>query len=279
MAKRSLGRGLGDILGEVAEAYEKEIPQNEVVEIPLDEIRKNPYQPRKHFDEAALQELADSIKEHGLLQPVVVIEDIDGFMLIAGERRLRAAKMAGLEKIKAIVARIDDGKYRELALIENIQRQDLTPLELAQAYKELIEEYGITHEELAQIVKKSRAHITNTLRLLQLGAYAQKALEEGRITPGHARTLVGLDEEQQRVMVDSIVGQKLSVRDVESMAKRETKKSKKAKEALEGLATLCQHLQKKGYRARCKENKIMIEFTNRNEIETFLQILDANMSR
>jgi len=276
MAKRSLGRGLGDILGEVAEAYEKEIPQNEVVEIPLEEIRKNPYQPRKHFDQAALRELADSIKEHGLLQPVVVIEDLDGFMLIAGERRLRAAKMAGLEKIKAIVARIDSGKFRELALIENIQRQDLTPLELAQAYKELIEEYGITHEELAQIVKKSRAHITNTLRLLQLGEYAQKALQLGKITPGHARTLVGLDEEQQRVMVDSIVGQKLSVRDAERLAKREAARRPGAKAALEGLERLCEKLHEVGVPVRRRGNKITIEFTNRNEIDNFLKIIERN---
>ena len=275
MAKKSLGRGLGDILGEVAEAYEKEIPQNSVVEIEIDQIRKNPYQPRKHFDEKALLELAESIKEHGLLQPVVVIEDLDGFMLIAGERRLRAAKIAGLSKIKAIVAKIDKSKYREFALIENIQRENLSALELAQAYKELIEEYGITQEELAKIVKKSRTHITNTLRLLSLSNYAQKALQEGKITPGHAKVLVGLDEKEQQVLVDSIVGQKLSVRDVEKITSHQKNKSTNLKSEcvsvdVEPVVSL---LREYGFEVKKSRNKVSIEFTNSNEVDKFLKIL------
>ena len=275
MAKKSLGRGLGDILGEVAEAYEREIPQNSVVEIDIDQIRKNPYQPRKHFDEQALMELAESIKEHGLLQPVVVIEDLDGFMLIAGERRLRAAKIAGLSKIKAIVAKIDKSKYREFALIENIQRENLSALELAQAYKELIEEYGITHEELAKIVKKSRAHITNTLRLLSLSHYAQEALQEGKITPGHAKVLVGLDEKEQQVLVDSIIGQKLSVRDVEKITSSQKQKSstKKSKTISIDLDPIIQNLRDHGFEVKKSSNRITIEFTNSNEVDKFLKIL------
>ena len=147
---KSLGRGLGAILGEVAEAYENEFQSNEegmqerIVEIPLDEIKPNPYQPRTHFDEEAIKELSESIKRHGLLQPVVVIEQDEGYVLIAGERRVRASRMAGFETIRAVVADIDRSRFRELALIENIQREALNPVELARSYKELIEEYGIT---------------------------------------------------------------------------------------------------------------------------------------
>jgi ParB family chromosome partitioning protein len=268
MGKKSLGRGLGDILGEVAEAYEKEIPQNSVVELPIEEIRTNPYQPRKQFDPAALEELAASIKEHGLLQPIVVIEDLDGYMLIAGERRLRASKMAGLRTIKAVVAKIDKSKFREFALIENIQREDLTPLELAHAYKELIEEYGITHEELADIVKKSRTHITNTLRLLKLDDYALKALEEGKISAGHAKVLAAMPPKEQKIMVDSIIGQNLSVREIEKLGKR-----KKREESLD-ISKAVEAVKNLGFRVKKSGAKITIEFTNGNELDKFVQIFE-----
>ncbi|MRJ02799.1 MAG: ParB/RepB/Spo0J family partition protein [Epsilonproteobacteria bacterium] len=266
MAKRSLGRGLSDILGEVAQAYEREIPQNEIVEIDIDLIRKNPYQPRKYFDQQALEELAASIKSHGLLQPIVVIEDIDGFMLVAGERRLRASKMAGLKKIKAIIAKIDRSKYREFALIENIQREDLTPLELARSYKELIQEYGITHEELAAIVKKSRTHITNTLRLLNLSDYAQEALVEGKITTGHAKVLAGLDPKEQREIVDAIVKERLTVRDVERLRMKRRSKL--------DLDPLTKRLKAIGFETKKSGNRVVIEFTNSNDVDKFLQILE-----
>ncbi|MRI83622.1 MAG: chromosome partitioning protein ParB [Nitratiruptor sp.] len=268
MAKRRLGRGLEEILGEVAQAYEREIPQNEVVEIEIDAIRKNPYQPRKHFDPVALQELAESIKSHGLLQPIVVIEDLDGFMLIAGERRLRASKMAGLTKIKAVVAKIDRHRYREFALIENIQREDLTPLELARSYKELIHEYGITHEELANIVKKSRTHITNTLRLLNLSPYAQEALNEGKISAGHAKVLASLGDQEQAAMVDRIVQERLSVREVERLSRQ-----RQEPRGSFDLGPVVQELQDLGLRATRRGNRVAIEFTNSNEVRRFLQIL------
>ncbi len=272
--KRSLGRGLGAILDEVTLAYEKEVPQNGIVEIAIDQIRKNPFQPRKSFDSKGLEELAASIKEHGLLQPIVVIEDLDGYMLIAGERRLRAAKLAGLQKIKAIIADIEKRKYREIALIENIQREDLSALELANSYQELIEDYQITHEELANIVKKSRAHITNTLRLLQLSEYAKDALQRGKISAGHAKVLVGLDDEEQRVMVDTIVGQKLSVRDTEKIAKKRS--PKKRKEPLAQMQRLKEVMEKTSLKYRLGPDRITIEFTNGNDIEKFLQYFSQN---
>ena len=160
MKNKSLGRGLGAILGEVAEAYENEFKDGDVkdkiVELPLSKIVPNPYQPRVYFDEESINELAESIEQHGLLQPIVVIEQDQEYVLIAGERRVRASRVAGLKTIKAIVANIDRSKFREFALIENIQRESLNPVELARSYKELIEDYGITHEELSKVIHKSR---------------------------------------------------------------------------------------------------------------------------
>jgi len=230
MAKKSaLGRGLGDILGDIGATYESQF--NEVIEddkndlvaeIDINSIEANPYQPRKHFNEEKLQELSDSIKRHGLLQPIVVIEHEDRYILIAGERRLRASKLAKFETIKAIIAQIDldEIRMRELALIENIQRENLNPIELAISYKELIEVHEITHDELSNIVNKSRTQITNTLRLLNLDSFVQDALIDGKISQGHAKILVGLDSKKQKVLVNTIVGQKLSVRDLENIVSK-----------------------------------------------------------
>ncbi len=227
--KSGLGRGLGAILDEIGSTYESEfneaVKENSgdlVTEIDIELIDPNPYQPRKHFDEERLQELSSSIKEHGLLQPIVVISHEDRYILVAGERRLRASKLANLDTIKAIVADIelDELRLRELALIENIQRENLNAIELANSYKELIEVHNITHDELSNIVHKSRSQITNTLRLLSLDEYAQQAIIENKISQGHAKILVTLPKEKQKLLVDTIVGQKLSVREVESIAKR-----------------------------------------------------------
>jgi len=220
MKSMALGRGLDALFGEIDESYENEGTQKDsVLEISLKDIRPNPFQPRKTFDEEALNELAESIKNDGLLQPIVVNEDIDGYILIAGERRLRASKIAKLKTIRCVVVNSDDEKMRKLALIENIQREELNAIELAQAYEELIKLHEITHEELSVMIHKSRTHITNTLRLLQLSQKTQKALLDKKITAGHAKVLVGLTEKEQQVMVNSIIGQKLSVRDVEAMIK------------------------------------------------------------
>lgn len=196
MAKASaLGRGLGALLSEIEEAYDNELPKKGgVEEIPVAKVRPNPYQPRKHFDAESLSELAESIKTHGLLQPIVVKEDLDGYILIAGERRLRASKLAKNKTIKAIVVSVSDTQMREHALIENIQRDELNIIDLAQAYQELIEFHELTHDQLSQTVHKSRAQITNTLRLLQLNEKGRKALVEGKITAGHAKVILGLTQ-------------------------------------------------------------------------------------
>jgi ParB family chromosome partitioning protein len=285
----ALGRGLGDILLEVEEAYAKDLSSidnseleaqgGRVAEIDVSSISPNPFQPRKHFDEKALQELSHSIKEHGLLQPIVVIEKGDDYMLIAGERRLRAHKLANLPSVKAIIADvdIDEIRLRELALIENIQRENLNPIELANSYAELIEVHGIRHEDLSEIVHKSRSQITNTMRLLTLSAYAKDQLAEGNISQGHAKVLVGLDEPKQKVIIDSIVGQKLSVREAENIVKNykdnKTTQSKKVpkislldeyKEALNAALP---------FKHKVKSKSVEISFTSPDEIENFLSIL------
>lgn len=277
MKSQKLGRGLDALLGEMDEAYENEGTQKDsVVEISLKDIRPNPFQPRKTFDDESLQELAESIKHDGLLQPIVVTEDIDGYVLVAGERRFRASKLAKLKTIRSIVMNSDNEKMRQLALIENIQRDELNAIELAYAYSELIKIHEITHDELSTMIHKSRAHITNTLRLTQLSHKTQKAVVEKKITAGHARVLIGLDEKQQQLIVNSIIGQKLSVRDVESMIKnmKETKVfiPKQKENTLYDFSAIKERFESLGYRSKFSQNKLTIEFENEVQIEKFLSL-------
>lgn len=277
MKSQKLGRGLDALLGEIDEAYENEGSQNDaVLEIPLKDIRPNPFQPRKSFDEEALLELAESIKNDGLIQPIVVSEDIDGYVLIAGERRLRASKLAKLKEIRAVVLNSDEQKMRQFALIENIQREELNAVELAEAYTELIKLHDITHDELSSIIHKSRAHITNTLRLLQLSPKTQKALVDKKISAGHAKVMVGLDEKDQQLILNSIVGQKLSVREVETMIKSmknrdvQTDTSTKERQNSYDFSQLKQKLNDLGLDAKSAKNKITINFASQAEIDAFV---------
>lgn len=289
MAKKkgvALGRGLGAILGEVERAYENDLSGSSelVVELDIDAIKPNPFQPRKHFDSASLEELAHSIKEHGLLQPILVLSnDEGGYSLIAGERRLRASKLAGLTLIKAIIADIEVAKLREVALIENIQREDLNPIDLAQSYKELLEDYGITHEELAKRISKSRAQITNTLRLLSLCDEVQAQLLEGKITQGHAKVLVALEPKEQKVALDSIIGQRLSVRETEALIKNlkedtpqknsvsRTKRTEHDNSA--SLHELVALMKEMGLNATLKGSKIILDFKEEREVRGFIKSL------
>ncbi|PHM17837.1 MAG: chromosome partitioning protein ParB [Sulfuricurvum sp. PD_MW2] len=279
MAKASaLGRGLGALLSEIEEAYDNELPKKGgVEEIAVAKIRPNPYQPRKHFDAESLAELAESIKTHGLLQPIVVKEDLDGYILIAGERRLRASKLAKNKTIKAIVVSVSDEQMRQQALIENIQRDELNVIDLAQAYQELIDIHELTHEQLSQTVHKSRAQITNTLRLLQLSEKGRKALIDGKISAGHAKVILGLDPKEQSMMIDSVIGQKLSVRDVESMVKKIKLPSTSLTSAVEdeglNFDTLKKRLNTFGYKCGTKGYKLTIEFEDNAQIESFLDLL------
>ena len=279
MAKRSLGRGLGAILEDVELAYKAELNEGNsdiVKDIDLDLIVENPYQPRKNFDETALRELSESIKRHGLIQTIIVIEKDGGYMLIAGERRFRATKLLGESKIKAIVADIESQSLRELALIENIQREDLNPIELANSYKELIDEYKITQDGLANIIHKSRVQITNTMRLLSLSAVTQEYIKEGKLTQGHAKVIVGLEPNDEKTAVDTIIGQRLSVRETENLVKNLKNKLppktalKLDERYLERLTNLKEIFSKFDVPVKIKGKKITIEFDDIADIDRLI---------
>lgn len=277
--KLSLGRGLDAILGDVEMAYTKEFESGKkdfVLEISVDKIKPNPYQPRKYFDETAISELSASIKRHGLIQPIIVFKKDDEYVLIAGERRLRAVKLLGNSTIKAIVADIESKNLRELALIENVQRQDLNPMELANSYKELIDEYKITQDDLSDIIKKSRSQITNTLRLLTLLDKTKEALSDNKISQGHAKVLVGLDKEKEEEVLNTIIGQKLSVRQTEDLVKKikngkklGIKKEKLDLNFISEIKNLKTKLSNFG-KISIKDKKISIEFKDISEIKKLI---------
>jgi len=286
----ALGKGLGAILEEVGEAYANEMVSAEelassganelVAEIDISLVDPNPYQPRRHFDKVKLEELSESIKEHGLLQPVVVVAHGDRYILIAGERRLRAHKLASIKLIKAIIVDLDfdEIKMRELALIENIQRENLNPIELANSYQELIIVHEITHEELSKIVHKSRSQITNTMRLLSLCAYAQDKLISNKITQGHAKVLVGLNESKQRIVVDTIIGQKLSVRDTEQLMQNKrniSPQNKKIPLKTIQMSSIQKNIikEKLPFDYKIKRNSLEIMLPNEEEVMKFISFI------
>ena len=279
MAKKSLGRGLGAILADVESAYEAELGgerSERVQAISLKDIIPNPYPPRKNFDENGLIELSESIKRHGLIQPIIVVAKDDGYMLLAGERRYRATKMLGESSIKAIVADIESKSLRELALIENIQREDLNPIELANSYKELIDEYKITQDALSSIIHKSRVQITNTMRLLNLSEQTKEYIKDGKITQGHAKVIVGLEPKDEKMAVDTIIGQRLSVRETENLVKSLKDKGlqkvsvKLDDEYLEKLEVLKKILSKFEIKTKIKSKNLLLEFDDISQIENFI---------
>ena len=277
----ALGRGLGELLGEVESAYENSTRSNKsgVFKIDVTAIKANPNQPRKIFDEEKLNDLSESIKEHGLLQPIVIIENEDStYTLVAGERRLRAHKLANIEKIKAIIIDTDEFKLRELALIENIQRDDLNIIELAYCYAQLLNEHSITHEELSRKVFKSRTSITNTLRLLQLNSYVQQFLASDKISAGHAKIMLGLTNDEQKMVCDSIVGQKLSVRETEKLVKElkekdiEKPKKDKPKDAYNftPLNNIVEKLKENSLKVKIEKNYFKIEFNSQEDVDKII---------
>lgn len=216
--KPALGRGLGSLMGE-AQSETGFVEQKEETKVPIDKINPNPNQPRTHFNETLLNELADSIRENGVLQPLLVRKKGKGYEIIAGERRYQASKIAGLEELPVIVKEVDDQKMLELALIENLQRSDLNPIEEAKGYRQLIKASGMTQEALSKAVSKSRSSITNSLRLLDLPEPVQQYLFDGRLTAGHARAILAVPYEEQRIkLADKVVAEGLSVRATENLA-------------------------------------------------------------
>ena len=279
--KNALGRGLGELLGEIDHAYDNEnnISPNVIENIDVDLIIPNPNQPRTVFDESKIEELGSSIKEYGLLQPINVTRDGSRYILIAGERRLRATKLIKQKKIKAIVINVDDSKLAKLALIENIQRADLNVVELAKSYNKLLTQFKLTHEELSKKVFKSRSSITNTLRLLNLTQYVQDKLSDTTITLGHAKIMIGLDEDQQKQIVDTIISQKLNVRDTEEIIKNfkntqqiEPVKKKPIKTLdISCLDDIVDDLKNNNINISLNNNSLKINFKTEEDINNFLE--------
>jgi ParB family chromosome partitioning protein len=211
---QGLGRGLSALIPQRAAGMPGP------TEIAIARIRPNPNQPRRRFDDVEMATLTASIREHGVLQPVLVTETIDGYQLVVGERRLRAARAAGLERIPAVVRQLDDQAQLEVALVENLQREDLDAIEAAHGFRRLIEEFGFTHDQIASRVGRARSTVANTLRLLELAAVVQEAVADRRLTEGHGRALGGLSVEHQERVLGSVVDQDLSVRQTEELVRR-----------------------------------------------------------
>jgi len=210
--RKGLGRGLGELLGASQQAEGAQLR-----EVPVDLIRRNPFQPRMHFDETSLRELADSIRAQGVIQPVVLRRRSGEYELIAGERRWRAAQLAGLERVPAVVREIDDTQAAAIALIENLQRENLNPIEQAKAKARLVNEFGLTHQQVADMLGSSRPAVSNALRLLELDEDVQAMLADQRLDMGHARALLPLPAESQRELAAKITARALTVRQVEKM--------------------------------------------------------------
>jgi len=212
---QGLGRGLAALIPQRAPTM-----GGGSIEIPLARIRENPRQPRLRMDDGALEGLAESVRQHGVIQPILVTETIDGYTLVAGERRVRAARLAGLERIPAIVRQLADRQQLELALVENLQREDLDPMEAALAYRQLMDEFSFTQEDLATRVGRARSTVANTLRLLDLHPAVQEAIGAALISEGHARALGGLPTESQGPAAAMVIADDLSVRQTEELVRR-----------------------------------------------------------
>lgn len=287
--KRAMGRGLGAILSAESKAIQsatdagaKDLVGN-IVEIPIEDVYPNANQPRTHFDEKALQELAESIKVLGIIQPLTVRKDGAKFEIISGERRYRASKMAGLKEIPAYVRLVNDQELLEMALVENIQREDLDAIEVALTYQRLLEEIGLTQEALSQRVGKERSTITNSIRLLKLSPDVQQAIRNGDISAGHGRAILSLENpEDQQVLFEQIVNNRLSVRQAEEAAKhfkspKEISISKEPKTLPNNLRraekTLADALALKveiKSSAKGDKGKIVLNFDNEEELEKIL---------
>ena len=287
--KRAMGRGLGAILSAESKAVQsatdagaKDLVGN-IVEIPIEDIYPNANQPRTHFDEKALQELAESIKVLGIIQPITVRKDGAKFEIISGERRYRASKMAGLKEIPAYIRLVNDQELLEMALVENIQREDLDAIEVALTYQRLLEEIGLTQEALSQRVGKERSTITNSIRLLKLNPDVQQAIRNGNISAGHGRAILSLENpEDQQALFKQIVNNRLSVRQAEEAAKhfkspKEISISKEPKTLPNNLRraekTLADALALKveiKSSAKGDKGKIVLNFDNEKELEKIL---------
>ena len=282
--KNRLGRGLGAIFGDDVSSVLEDIQQGNTDEfggvktmLKIKDVRTNPYQPRRHFDEDKLNELAESIQTHGLFTPILVRETSKGYELVAGERRLRASKKAGLDEIAAIVVSFDDSQMMEIAIIENVQREDLNVMEEAQGYQSLIEKLGLTQEEVANRVSKSRSHITNLLRLLKLPKQVQEMVSANKLTMGHVRPLVTIQDEKEILRIaQEIYDRKLSVREAEKLVNslgKEEKTVEKKKENPEYNYVKSLFEKKLQTRISVDPHKVTIHFTDDEDLNRILESL------
>ncbi|BBU41417.1 stage 0 sporulation protein J [Aeribacillus pallidus] len=281
---RGLGKGINALFANL------ELNKEEMVQdIKIGDLRPNPYQPRKTFDPGSIEELKQSILQHGILQPLIVRKSIKGYEIVVGERRYRAAKEAKLKTVPAVVKELTDEQMMEIALLENLQREDLTPIEEAKAYQSLLEHLNITQEELAKRLGKSRPHIANHLRLLSLPPFVQTLISEGKLSMGHGRTLLGIKKKEKlEYLVNKILKENLNVRQVEQLVQqmnesvsRETKKKIEKKDAFireqesflrEKFGTSVSIKQQK------KKGKIEIEFFSKEDLVRILELLDVKVS-
>ena len=292
--RRALGRGLEELFynepidyNKVEEKILTETSKDEIKMVKIDELRSNPYQPRKVFDETALQELAASIKEHGVFQPIIIKKSIKGYEIIAGERRVKASKMAGLDEIPAIIRDFSDDEMMEIALLENLQRENLNAIEEANAYKKLLETLELTQEQLSNRLGKSRSHITNMIGLLNLPEEVQKLLSSKEISAGHARIISKLENEEQQIsLAQKVVDEGLSVRQLEDITHsnenflRVHEIKRKPKETNSEYMYLQEELcEKLGTKVKSKTNKIEISFVNGNDLNRLLEIMNLESRR
>ena len=286
--RRALGKGLEELFNneqldfnKIEEKIIDSTPKEEIVEVNLDELRSNPYQPRKVFDEEKLNELADSIKEHGVFQPIIVKKSIKGYEIIAGERRVKASQIAGKETIPAIIRDFSDEAMMEIALLENLQRENLNSIEEANAYKKLLDTLNLTQEELAKRLGKSRSHITNMLGLLNLPEEVKNLINEDKISMSHARVLSKIeDKEKIDEFVGLILNENISVRQIEELARNENveKTHKVNRKSYENEYSYLEDelSDKLGTRVKIKKNKVEITFTNNSDLNRILEIMNLN---
>ena len=287
--KKALGRGLEQLFSSEVldfDSFESNVieqaTESDVKEIPINEIRPNPYQPRKNFDQAALDELAESIKNYGVFQPIIVKKSIKGYDLVAGERRLRASKLAGLATIPAIVRDFSDEMMREIALLENLQRENLTAIELAWAYKNILDSLDINQEDLAKKIGKSRSHVTNTLGLLRLPNDVQNMVLDGKLSMGHARALSKLEDDHEiEDYANQIVNDNMSVRELEKITSGEEVKKKNTihKKPVDDTYNFVQKTirEKLSTKVRIHNKKIEIYFEDNEDLNRILDIINIKM--
>lgn len=287
--RRALGMGLEQLFNTEMldfDRVEKQIvettPKDEIIQVNINELMSNPYQPRKIFDDSALRELAESIKEHGVFQPIIVKKSVKGYNIIAGERRVKASQLAGLTTIPAIVRDFTDDEMMQVALLENLQREDLTAIEEAKAYKSIIEAMRLTQDELAKRLGKSRSHITNMLGLLRLPLTVQDQILHNKISMGHARVLSKLQDPAQIMeLSDRVINENLSVRELENLTESNSflrvapvKKTQKNKEYKYVETAMKEKL---GTKVSISDNKIKISFSTKDDLNRILEILNIEV--